>query len=241
MAIAVSDWGIETSASGSRRWTACFAAILALHVAGLWLALAFWQQSDLSPPGAPPIAMIELASLPVAPPVITPAPPPEPIPTPPPLEETAPPTPAPIVTVPLPPKPKPLRRPPPPHVQPQITAAPTPIEAPPTPAPPAPAVSAQPTNAVPTWQSALLARLEQFKHYPNLAQFRHQEGVVQLRFTMDRQGRVLAAQIAKSSGYDLLDDEALALARRAEPLPPPPAEIKGDTLSLSVPIQFFLK
>ena len=94
---------------------------------------------------------------------------------------------------------------------------------------------------MPTWQSALLARLEQFKRYPNLAQFRHQEGVVQLRFTMDRQGHVLSAQIAKSSGYDALDDETLALIHRAEPLPPPPPEVTGATIGLTVPVQFSLK
>jgi protein TonB len=243
MAIAVSDWGIESADTGSRRWGACFAAVLALHVAGLWLALTFWQETAPLPAGPPPIAMIELAPLPMARPIVTPAPPPEPVPPPPPLEETAPPTPAPIVTVPLPPKPKPLRRPPPPHEPPPIAAAPSqPVEAPSTPAPPAPVVSApQQTSPVPSWQSALLARLEQFKRYPNLAQFRHQEGVVQLRFTMDRQGHVLSAQIAKSSGYDALDDETLALIHRAEPLPPPPADVPGQTLSLTVPVQFFLK
>jgi protein TonB len=58
---------------------------------------------------------------------------------------------------------------------------------------------------------------------------------------MDRQGHVLSAQIAKSSGYESLDDETLALVHRAEPLPPPPAEVPGETLSLTVPVQFFLK
>lgn len=243
MAIAVSDWGIETSASGSRRWGACFAAILALHVVGLWLALTFWRESEQLPAGPPPVAMIELAPLPIAPPVVTPAAPPEPVPPPPPLEETAPPTPAPFVAVPLPPKPKPLKRPPPPqHEPPPVMATPAPVEAPPTPAPPAPAVSTlRPSNVVPSWQSALLARLEQYKRYPNLAQFRHQQGVVHLRFTMDRQGHVLSAQIAKSSGYDALDDETLALIHRAEPLPPPPQEVAGATVALTVPVQFSLK
>jgi protein TonB len=241
MAIAVSDWEIETSASGSRRWSVCFAAILALHVAGLWLAIAYWQAAEPVPAGTPPIAMIELAPLPVAPPVVTPAPPPEPVPPPPPLEQTAPPSPAPVIPVPLPPQPKPMIKRPVPREAPRVMAAPAPAETPPIPAPPAQVSTPQPSNAVPTWQSALLARLEQFKRYPSLAQFRHQQGVAQLRFTMDRQGHVLSAQIVKSSGYDSLDDEALALIHRAEPLPPPPAEVTGATLSLTVPVQFFLK
>jgi protein TonB len=240
MAIAASYGGIEGSASESRRWSACFAAILALHVAGLWLALTFAPATEPFSAGPPPVAMIELAPV-VAPPVAAPAPPPEPMPPPPPLEQTAPPTPAPVVPVPLPSKPKPQRRPPPRHEpQPLATPAP-PVEAPPTPAPPAQAIAPRPSNAVPNWQSALLARLERYKRYPSLAQSRHQQGVAQLRFTMDRQGHVLSAQIAKSSGYESLDDETLALVHRAEPLPPPPAEVPGETLSLTVPVQFFLK
>ena len=67
--------------------------------------------------------------------------------------------------------------------------------------------------------------LDQFKRYLNGAQLRHQQGVAYLRFAMDRQGKVLSASIEKRSGFDLLDEETLALIRRAEPLPPPPSEL----------------
>ncbi|HEY5348231.1 MAG TPA: TonB family protein [Candidatus Lustribacter sp.] len=87
----------------------------------------------------------------------------------------------------------------------------------------------------------LLARLQRFKRYPSFAQFRRQEGVVYLRFTMDRHGKVVSASIDKSSGFDALDQETLALIHRAEPLPPPPPEVPGDPIQLVVPIQFFLK
>lgn len=95
-------------------------------------------------------------------------------------------------------------------------------------------------NAAPTWEGLVLSRLEQVKRYPTLARMRAQQGVVYLRFTMNRDGRVLTAKIERGSGYDLLDEEALALVRRAEPLPKPPPEVAGDTLQLVVPIQFFL-
>ncbi len=90
------------------------------------------------------------------------------------------------------------------------------------------------------WQGLLLARLEQFKRYPEEARSRGQQGVSCLRFTMDRDGHVLSARIEKSSGFDLLDKEALALIQRAQPLPKPPPEIQGERLELAVPIQFFL-
>jgi protein TonB len=96
-------------------------------------------------------------------------------------------------------------------------------------------------GAAPTWQGLLLGHLEQFKRYPGMAQQHGQQGVVYLRFTMNREGEVLSAKIERSSGYDLLDEETLALIRRAQPLPKPPPEVAGDTLELTVPVEFFLR
>ncbi|WP_025884637.1 energy transducer TonB family protein [Asaia prunellae] len=61
-----------------------------------------------------------------------------------------------------------------------------------------------------------------------------------LRFTMDRKGHVLAASLVRPTGYALLDEETLALIRRAEPLPEPPETIPGSTLTLTVPVEFYL-
>ena len=90
------------------------------------------------------------------------------------------------------------------------------------------------SNARPTWETALLNRLAEARHTPAPAA----RGVVLLRFTMDRNGKVLGAAIEKSSGNDALDQEALAALQRAQPLPLPPAEIPGDTLDLIVPVDF---
>ena len=60
-------------------------------------------------------------------------------------------------------------------------------------------------------------------------------------FTMDRTGHVLSVSLLHSSGADDLDEEAVALVRRAEPLPPMPAELPGNTVKLTVPITFSLR
>jgi protein TonB len=96
------------------------------------------------------------------------------------------------------------------------------------------------SHAVPTWQGLLLARLSAVKRYPAAARFHHQQGVVLLRFSIDREGRVLSARIEKSSGVDSLDQETLALIQRAQPLPKPPAEMPGNPIVLVVPIEFSL-
>jgi protein TonB len=94
------------------------------------------------------------------------------------------------------------------------------------------------SNAEPTWETALLSRVEQAKHAPVSASGGNVRGVVMLRFKMDRDGKVLEAKIERSSGNDTLDQEALAGLQRAQPLPAPPAELPGATLELIVPVDF---
>jgi protein TonB len=97
------------------------------------------------------------------------------------------------------------------------------------------------SNAVPTWKTHILALLERHKRYPESAQSRHQQGIAHVLFTIDRLGRVIEARLVRSSGASALDDEALALLRRAQPFPPPPPELPGERVDVNVPIRFNLK
>ena len=97
------------------------------------------------------------------------------------------------------------------------------------------------TAAPPLWISQLLAHLNRYKQYPNIARARRQEGVVTLSFTMERDGRVLTRKIEKSSGSPILDEEALAMLQRSEPLPAFPPAMVGESRSFSVPIRFSLR
>lgn len=117
--------------------------------------------------------------------------------------------------------------------------------------PPAPETTAPPsrvstpasvaTSAPHTWESRVLAHLEQRKRYPAEARARRLQGVSYVNFTMDRQGRVLAASLERTSGHASLDREALSLVRRSQPLPAPPADMAGDTMTLTVPVEFFTR
>jgi periplasmic protein TonB len=105
------------------------------------------------------------------------------------------------------------------------------------PAPPA----AQSSDAKPSWQGQVLAALNRVKRYPREAAFRRQTGVPYIRFAMDREGRVLSATLERSSGVRALDAEALALPKRAQPLPKPPEEVAGARIELVVPVEFFMR
>lgn len=108
------------------------------------------------------------------------------------------------------------------------------------PAPPPVRITAGPSGGESrdTFLARLLAQLNQFKRYPVEARKAHVEGVVMLHFVMDPSGKVVSFEIAKSSGRPVLDDEALALIQRAQPLPSLPAGM--SKLDAIVPIEFSL-
>jgi periplasmic protein TonB len=105
------------------------------------------------------------------------------------------------------------------------------------PLPPAPQLS----TGKPTWEGLVLGALNKVKRYPREAGFRRQQGVPYIRFVMNREGKVLSTRLERSSGFRELDEEALALPRRAQPLPKPPEDRPGDPLELVVPVEFFLR
>ena len=124
------------------------------------------------------------------------------------------------------------QQPPPPQQQaPAMPSAPA--AAPPPAASPSPQ---SPSPAIASWQQSLVAHLARFQRYP--PQARGAQGVVTVAFRIDRQGNVVSSRIAKSSGSAVLDADALAMIKRAAPLPPPPAGIADDDLSIVVPIRY---
>jgi protein TonB len=95
------------------------------------------------------------------------------------------------------------------------------------------------SNAVPTWTKQVAMLLERTIRYPEAAERRGQTGVVQVFFSLDRRGHLVdSPRVVRSSGVPVLDEEAVAVLRRAQPLPPPPSEFPGDPVTLIVPIRF---
>jgi protein TonB len=145
----------------------------------------------------------------------------------------------------LPPKPKPEAPKPQDNQTPApITTAPQAIPAEVAPVAAAPAQGRpnnNDSNAIPTWRIRVVGILERNKRYPSAAQARHEQGTAQLAFSLDRRGRVTSTRILRSSGSAALDHETLELVRRAQPFPPPPPELPGTEISLSVPIRFNIR
>lgn len=248
----------------SLRWGASFLAVLTVSAGVTWWFMHLPPVVMAAPEPPPAAIAIDMAPEPVSapsPPTDVPPGPqqtlsqPDPAPEDPP-KVSAPPAPAPNPPAPVPKPEKPRKivkkhkpaphpeKPTPDKTPPaDATTAPPSTEAPPAPVQAAPAPgssSAHASHDPVTWQGALLAQLEKYKRYPAEAMSSQQEGVPTVTFTMDRKGHVLSVQLASSSGHPLLDREAVALPRRAEPLPPPPDDVKGDPITLTVPVEFYI-
>ena len=76
---------------------------------------------------------------------------------------------------------------------------------------------------VASWRSQVIAHLARFKRYPAAAEEREITGRSGLSFTLSKSGQVLGVSLAGSSGHGMLDQEALAMVRRAAPFPAAPS------------------
>lgn len=94
-----------------------------------------------------------------------------------------------------------------------------------------------------SWKGAVISHLNKYKRYPNEALIQKQEGTVYIRVKISPSGEILGASIKKGTKFELLNDEALKLFRRASPLPKPPSEYFRDLgeLTINFPIEFDIK
>jgi protein TonB len=120
-----------------------------------------------------------------------------------------------------------------------ITAPPSPPVA--SKAPPGPPAPPAPKGPPPDYLARLFARINAYKHYPRAALSARIEGRPVVQFVMDRKGRVLRCVVTKSSGVPLLDEAAVAAVTDAQPLPPLPPDIPGETYSITVGINFQIR
>lgn len=91
------------------------------------------------------------------------------------------------------------------------------------------------------YSGRLASWLNRHKRYPAQARRQRAQGTVKVRFTIDRNGRLLSHQIVSSSGHRLLDQEAEAMLKRASPMPAIPAELNRSRLTVTLPVNFSLR
>jgi len=182
----------------------------------------------------------------------------------PPVEEKAPPPP---VAKPAPaPKPVPLAKAPkPPAKSTPVAPAPpapsaAPAETPPAPAPsttsPGPVARVEstpgpPAASVPTpeadagtlaqYRLQLISVAKRYKRYPRVAMDNNWEGTAEIRMVIGANGMIASLVVRKGSGHEVLDKEALDWLRKAKPLAPIPAALRGKEFAVDIPVIFNLK
>jgi len=87
----------------------------------------------------------------------------------------------------------------------------------------------------------LASWLARHKQYPRTARRRNLEGVAQLTFTLNAEGKVLKSDVTGSSGYQVLDREVIKMLERSEPLPAFPTGLNRRTMEIIIPIRFELE
>jgi periplasmic protein TonB len=90
-----------------------------------------------------------------------------------------------------------------------------------------------------TWQKELAVHLDKNKRYPTDRAAKAAEVVV--GFVLDRTGHVLSTHVIKGSGDASFDAAALAMLRRADPVPPPPPLVADEGLTFTLPVIFQVK
>ena len=109
----------------------------------------------------------------------------------------------------MPPVETPVAAPPAPAAVTAVTSTPTP------PAPATPAAAGPKTDAVRTAAVVNAAQCEK-PDYPSASRRLEEEGTVHLRFLVGVDGKVIQAEIEKSSGYKRLDEAARAGLSRCQ-------------------------
>lgn len=235
-----------SSASGNRPLGYAIAASIVLHA--LLLGAEWPQLRDaLKQPveALTPIIARLVEPAPPAPPPPAPAPPPAPL-----VQEKPKPAPKPAV------KPRPVPEATKKTVEaPPRASAPAPTPEPVAPSPPVakatpsprPAPSAPPpavpdtASLIERYRAALLAEARRHKAYPMAAVDNGWEGEVLVRMAIGPDGAIAGLEVRSSSGYPLLDRQAVQMFRRAKPHVAVPDALRGKAFAVELRAVFNLK
>ncbi|MBN8920219.1 MAG: energy transducer TonB, partial [Rhizobiales bacterium] len=91
------------------------------------------------------------------------------------------------------------------------------------------------SDATTNYRGIVAAHLARYKQFPADARSRRSRGRSVVKFGLNAAGAVTSVQLVTRSGSTALDQETLAMVRRASPFPAPP---NGRAASFTVPVSF---
>lgn len=90
------------------------------------------------------------------------------------------------------------------------------------------------------YRLSLAAQARKFKRYPARAMEAGMSGTTEVRVVVAPSGFPQEVSMAKTSGYDLLDQAALDMIRKAVPRTAIPEPLRGRSFVVSLPVVFDL-
>ena len=90
------------------------------------------------------------------------------------------------------------------------------------------------------YRLALIGVAKRYKRYPARAMEMGWQGRVEVRLVIGAGGFTQTASIKLSSGYEILDQQALDMVTKAKPLTPIPASLRGREFTIDIPVIFDL-
>ena len=108
---------------------------------------------------------------------------------------------------------------------------------------PAPAIAPQrpQSEVLDGYRQRLGELFARHQEYPRVAAMRGWEGEVRLRLKVARKGNLIGVALDRSSGFDVLDQHALAMLEQLASLPPLPEALDANEIQVVVPINYKLK
>ncbi|MEM1299716.1 MAG: TonB family protein [Pseudomonadota bacterium] len=91
------------------------------------------------------------------------------------------------------------------------------------------------------WVSGVQRAVARKKKYPRRAERRGVTGRAMIRVTLSASGKLLSVSLVKSSGSSMLDEAAIAAAKRVRSYPRIPEEMGRNQASVNIPIRFTKK
>ena len=103
------------------------------------------------------------------------------------------------------------------------------------------APSAEDAGSLAQYRLQLITVAKRYKRYPRVAMDNNWEGTAEIRMVIGANGMISSLVVRKGSGHEILDQEALQWIRKAKPLAPIPAALRGREFIVDIPVIFNLK
>ena len=92
-----------------------------------------------------------------------------------------------------------------------------------------------------SYQDMVATRLARAKRYPERALIRRKTGEGSIRLEISADGSVSQMTILRSTNTPILDEELLAMVKRASPFPAFPMDLRKDRVAFIIPVAFRLE